>query len=141
MKKIREFFLWFTTITTGILLICAIQFSLQPGAALPQNMLWHVLLSGGCTAAATTLLLPHDDCSKTRFILGIIVHFLVLCVIMVFFGTRFRWISFTVEGVLGMVFCVAFVYGFTVICTIISHKREAEEFNAALQKKYHRKDA
>lgn len=141
MKKLREFFLWFTTITTGILLICAIQFSLQPDGMVQGNMLWHILLSGGCTAAATTLLLPPEDCGKTRFILGIIVHFLVLCVIMVFFGTRFRWITFTVEGVLGMAFCVAFVYGFSVISTVISHKREAEEFNAALQKKYPRKNA
>ncbi len=136
MKKVREFIFMFAVITTGIILICAIQFSLQNDGILNDNILWHILLAGALTAGATTLLLPSEECSKCRFILGIIVHFIVLCVIMVFVGVRFAWIPLCLEGVLGMVFCVAFVYAFTMIVTLISFQKEAKHVNQALQKKY-----
>ena len=140
MKKIREFLLWFTNITTGTLLICAIQFYLQGGGTMSGNILGHILLTGMLTAAATTLLLPSEECGKGRFILSIVVHFIVLCVIMVYFGSRFGWISLSLEGVLGMIFCVAFVYIFTVSVTVIGHKKEVEQFNRALNEKYNHED-
>ena len=92
MNKIRTFIHYFITITTGILLITAISFT--TGSDTPTTAtLWQILLSAGLSALATTILFPDENASKRRIHIGLTLHFISLCTIMILCGRWFGWIS------------------------------------------------
>lgn len=135
MKKLREFVHYFITITTGILTICAISYSSQaqtPTAA----TLWHILLSAGLGALSTVVFFPDEDASKLRINIGLILHFISLCIIMIFCGRRFGWIESGFLPALAMVGYVVIVYAFTASVTYLISRREAKLLNQQLKKKF-----
>ena len=139
MNKIRDFAQNFITITTGILLIGAIGFtaaSEEPTTA----TLWQILLAAGLTALATTFFYPEENASKKRICIGVTLHFISLCVIMIFCGRWFGWISPGFLPALGMVVDVLLVYAFTYGITYLISKKEATLMNAQLKKKFAQDD-
>lgn len=136
MKFIKEFMTFFVNITTGILIVCALNFAISDSAAIPRNTLWQILLAGGVTALLTTIVYRREISSTKQFLLLVAVHYTLLCVIMILFGVWFGWMSLNFAGILMMMVSVAVVYGFTFFCRYLLAKKEADYFNKALQDKY-----
>ena len=135
MNKIRTFIHYFITITTGILLIAAISFT--TGSDTPTTAtLWQILLSAGLSALATTILFPDENASKRRIHIGLTLHFISLCTIMILCGRWFGWISSGFLPALAMVGYVLLVYVFTASTTYLISKKEVALMNAQLQKKF-----
>lgn len=140
MDKIRRFIQCFVTVTTGIVAIGAITYSLQPTEP-TSDTLWQILLSGALCALSTTLFFPSEFASKARIRAGIGLHFISLCAIMVCCGRWFGWVGPTVLEAAIMVGYVVLVYAFTTGITYLLSKRQADEINRHLREKYHTQDA
>ena len=135
MNKIRTFIHYFITITTGILLITAVSFTI--GSDTPTTAtLWQILLSAGLSALATTILFPDENASKRRIHIGLTLHFISLCTIMILCGRWFGWISSGFLPALAMVGYVLLVYVFTASTTYLISKKEVALMNAQLQRKF-----
>lgn len=136
MKKLRNFIECFVCVTTGIVLICAFVYSSQPDA-LTGDTMWQILLSAALCALSTTLFFPYEPSGKLRFWLGIGLHFVSLCVIMIVCGRWFGWVGPSVwDGVI-MVGHVMLVYGFTTGVSCLLEVKQAADMDRQLQEKYH----
>ena len=136
MNKIRQFIECFVTITTGILIIAAFVYPSQPEALTPLT-LRQILLSAALCSLATVLFIPGENAGKIRIWIGIGLHFISLCAIMILCGRWFGWISPEFWPAFHMVMYVILVYGFTTGITYIMEKHQASELNDQLQQKYH----
>lgn len=140
MNKIRTFVHYFITITTGILLIAAISFTIESEAPTTATM-WQILLAAGLTALSTTIFFPDENASRRRIYIGVALHFISLCVIMIYCGRWFGWISSGFLPALAMVGYVLLVYVFTAGITHLISKREVAQMNAQLRKKFSHADS
>lgn len=139
MKKIRQFIECFMTVSTGILILAAFIYPSQPEALTPLT-LRQILLSAALCSASTVLFFPDENAGKLRIRVGISLHFLSLCAIMILCARWFRWIGPDFRGAATMVLYVVIIYAFTTGTTYILEKRQANELNDQLQKKYHSQD-
>ena len=140
MRFLKEFCRFFVQITTGILIICAINYSVWGSGELPANILWQIVLSGAVTAVITEIVmsLPEPE-TKKRFVLYTALHYVVLCIVMSVIGMLFDWVSKTVLGVLLMCLSVAAVYAFTMAVTYFTSKRDADDLTKLIRSKYRKK--
>ena len=138
MSFIKSFIKFFVYITTGILLVAGIAcvFMTDSDFALPKTMLLDVVLSGAVTSLVTAAVYHKEPETKRGFIILTIVHYLALCVVMVFIGVSFKWIDFTVLDVAVMMIYVAVVYAFTFFSRMFTDRKEADSINKALRNKY-----
>ncbi|MGN0669926.1 MAG: DUF3021 domain-containing protein [Oscillospiraceae bacterium] len=138
MKLLKEFVTYFVYITTGILLVSGtvIAFCSGEGYVLPKTILLDVALAGGVTALVTTLIYRREPATRTEFVILTIVHYIVLCGVMVFMGTMFGWIDWEILDIIIMCGYVAIVYLFTFFSRMFTAKRDADELNKALKSKY-----
>lgn len=132
MKLMSEVFKWFLYITTGILIVTAIMFSLVGEETIPVNTLWKILLIGILTTGVTVCFRPWRDWRYAGFAL----HYIALCVVMVVCGCMFGWINFNMSGVLCMMVDVAAVYLIAFVAYCLVDKKQAEEINKRLREKY-----
>ena len=132
MKLMSEVFKWFLYITTGILIVTAIMFSLVGEETIPVNTLWKILLTGILTTGVTVCFRPWRDWRYAGFAL----HYIALCVVMVVCGCMFGWINFNMSGVLCMMVDVAAVYLIAFVAYCLVDKKQAEEINKRLREKY-----
>lgn len=135
MKKIQCFVKSFVCITTGILILSALSFTDHPEGLTP-NTLWHILLSAGLCSLATAVFYPDENASRTRIWVGISLHFVSLCAIMIPCGRWFGWIGPGFWDAAIMVLDVVLIYGFTVGSTYIMDKRQCAMLNEQLKEKY-----
>lgn len=136
MKKIRAFIECFLACTTGILVIAAFAYRPTPEALTPDT-LWQILLCAALCALVTALLFPDEHAGKVRIWVGLVLHFVSLCVIMIVSGRMFGWVGPSFRDAAGMVFYVILVYGFTTGVTYLIDVRQAAELDRQLQEKYH----
>lgn len=136
MSVLKKFVKWFLYITTGILIVTCIIFALYDADALPKNTLWHILLSGFLTTGVTVLFCPEETGSKWRTSVGVILHYISLCVVMVVCGNWFGWIRFDLPGIALMFGAVAVVYLISFITYYIVDMKQAEAINQRLKEKY-----
>lgn len=135
MKKLYDIIKWFLYITTGILLICALNMTVQGDVDIPAVTLWQILLSGLFTAAVTAFFHPEEE-RKLPAALNIFLHFLTLCGIMLLCGRWFGWIKFDLPGIVMMVLSVAGVYLLSFLAYYIIDVRQAELINRKLRERY-----
>lgn len=134
IKIFTEFVKYFMNITTGILIICAVNsFGTE---MLSGKVLWQILIAGAGTALLTTIIYNKEVSTTKGFVLMTAVHYILLCVIMIIIGITFDWMSFNLSGIIMMVISVALVYVFTFFGRYIIDKKEADSFNKALKNKY-----
>ena len=134
MSKFQVFVQCFVTVATGILVVAAVTYSLTP--ATPTDItLWQILLSAGLCALATAVFFPSENAGKLRTFIGLGLHFVSLCVIMVCCGRWFGWVEGFVESAI-MVGNVVLVYGFTTGIGYLLSKQQTDEMNRRLRKKY-----
>lgn len=140
MRKIRIFMECFLAVTTGIVLIAAFAYSGHPEALTPDTM-WQILLSAALCALSTTLFFPDEYHGKVRFWLGIGLHFVSLCAIMIVCGRWFGWVGPSVWDAAVMVIYVVIVYAFTTGVTCLLEVKQAADMDRQLQEKYHSEKA
>lgn len=139
MKFFTEFLKYFVIITTGVLLMCAVNvsFSETGGTTLSLGVtLWQILGAGAVTALVTVLVFKRECSTKKQFIAMGVIHYILICVIMITLGVLFGWMDLNIGGIMMMTVSVALVYLFTYAVSYISAKHQADEFNRALNEKY-----
>lgn len=138
LKKFAEWFVeWFVFIATGILIICAINFSVfSEGGDIPKATLAQILLSALLTAAVTAVFFMIEPLKKSSMMLCFLLHFASITGIMILCGRCFGWIDLEAFGVAEMTVSVAGVYGFVMIIYYILDKHRAEQMNRRLREKY-----
>ena len=137
MKLIRSFLSWFVSITTGILIISAINCSFS-AETLSASILWRILFCGFCTTLVTLFFLfLYERAEKKGQVFAIFFfHYLCLCIVMIYFGSRFGWIPATLPGACMMMLDVAGVYFLACLFHFGASKKEAKELNERLWHKY-----
>lgn len=139
MKFFTEFLKYFVIITTGVLLVCAINISLSETGRESLSLavtLWQILGAGAVTAFVTALVYRRECTTTKQFIVTMTIHYLMICVIMIALGVSFDWMTLNIGGIIMMAVSVALVYLFTYTVRYISDKHQADEFNRALNEKY-----
>jgi len=136
MKRFHDFIKWFLYITTGILIVCAVNYSFYRADTIPQNTLWQILLSGFVTALVTTVIMGKEITKKTEFLIRVSIHYLVLCAVMILLGHSFGWLNYDLPGILMMMVSVAVVYLLNFAVYYVIDSRQADEINRTLREKY-----
>lgn len=138
MKYISEFIKYFCFITTGILIISGI--TVVNYDEIPPEICLQIVLSGAITALVSTIFLTGEPKSKKDMLLRMGLHYVSLCVIMVIIGIKFKWIPQSITGIIFMILSVGVVYVFVTLSYVFTSRKEVNEMNKALIKKYHNKD-
>lgn len=139
MRFITDLVKYFVYITTGIVFVFIARLLIEGGSGISTQTLIRIPCAGFVTALVTVIICSSEALTKKVFYIRIAVHYLLLCVIMVIFGTAFEWINFDLAGVMTMVISTAAIYVFTFVGGYLSSKSEAEKFNKALKDKRDRK--
>lgn len=127
---------WFLYITTGVLIVTAIIFTLIGMETIPTDTLWKVLLSGFLTTVVTMLFYPKEEGAKKTILISYILHYIMLCIVMIICGSWFGWIIFGLQGILLMAGAVAVVYLISFSAYMIVDRKQADEINKRLKEKY-----
>ena len=140
MRKLTRFFKWFFYITTCVVLICAANVQISGGNTIPAKMLWQILLSGFVTSLVTMVFLPDIKDNWRLGVLKYVAHFVSLCVVMILCGCWFGWMDFNPSGIVMMVLSVAIVYFLVFLAAYLLDRKQADEINQKLKKKYRDKE-
>ena len=135
MKFITELLKYFVYITTGILLVFIVIMLLGGYESIRTQTLMQIPLAAFVTALVTVIIYSKETMMKKEFNIRMAVHYLLLCVIMVIFGTAFGWVNLDIAGVITIVISTAAIYAFTFAGAYLSSKNEAEKLNKALKSK------
>lgn len=135
MKFITELLKYFVYITTGILFVFITIMLLGGYESISIRELMQIPLAAFVTALVTAVIYSKETMMKKEFNIRMAVHYILLCVIMVIFGTAFGWVSFDLAGVMTIVISTAAIYAFTFAGAYLSSKSEAEKLNKALKSK------
>ena len=138
MKYISEFIKYFCFITTGILIISGI--TVVNHDEIPPEICLQIVLAGAITALVSTIFLTGEPKSKKDMFLRMGLHYVSLCVIMVIIGIKFNWIPKSIKGLIFMIVSVGVVYIFVTLSYVFTSRKEVNEMNKALIKKYHNED-
>lgn len=136
MKKVFEFIRWFFYITTCVLFVCAANVQISGTKVVSTIMLWEILLTGLITSIVTVLLRPGEWDSVRISIIKIIVHYLVLCGVMIVCGCWFDWMALNAQGIVMMMISVAVVYLLVYSAGYLLDRKQADEINQRLKGKY-----
>lgn len=140
-NKLCEFMDWFVVITTGVLIVCSINFTLFGGDDIPKTTLWGILLSGFITTAVTIFFWDMRAARvRAAMIITMLLHYICLCGVMILFGPMFGWMTLRVPDICMMCLSVAAVYIFSFSIDYMQGKRQADEMNQKLKEKYSEED-
>ena len=123
-------------ITTAIIVICALTVTLSGNDTLPSNTLLRIVISGAVTAVITAIIYSREVNTSKGFITLMAVHYVILCVVMIFIGVMFGWMKLSIPGIITMLISVALVYLITFSSRYLLDKKQAELFNKTLKNKY-----
>lgn len=135
MKFITDLIRYFVYITTGIIFVFIAILLLKGYSGISTESLIRIPCAALVTALVTVIIYSRETMTKKEFYVRMAIHYLLLCVIMVFFGIAFGWIDLSLAGVMTMIIATAAVYAFTFAGVYLSSKSEAEELNRALKNK------
>ncbi|MDE6387557.1 MAG: DUF3021 domain-containing protein [Lachnospiraceae bacterium] len=136
MRWFGNFVKWFLYITTGILIVCGINYKLAGIEMITVNIFWMILFSGFVTTLATVLLLPKEKDGRIKSYIKFALHYIALCVIMIPLGVWFDWIKFNLTGIVTMMIDVGGVCLSSMFVYYIIDCKQADEINRMLKKKY-----
>lgn len=140
MKFITDLIRYFVYITTGILFVFITILLLNGSSGISLQMLIEIPCTSLATALVTVLIISKETIMKREFYIRMAVHYLLLCLTVIFLGTTFGWIEFNISGVITIVISTAMVYAFTFAGTYLSSKSDAKKLNKALQSKREQKN-
>lgn len=134
---IRVFIKWYSYITTGILIVTAVNFAISSEGPIPEYTLWKVLLSGLLTTIVTMLFyrLGEPD-SIIKMWCRILLHYLSLSAVMILCGYWFGWLDLNVAGIAMMLVSVGGVYFLAFSAHYIVDLKQTKKLNEKLKEKY-----
>ena len=135
MKFITELLKYFVYITTGILFVFITMLLIEGGDSISIQKLIQIPCAALVTALVTVIIYSKEAVMKKEFYIRIAVHYILLCVIMIIFGTAFGWVNLNLAGIMTIVISTAAIYAFTFAGAYLSSKSEAEKLNKALKNK------
>lgn len=134
-ERIKMLFMQFLMITTGIVGVMSLEGIFYHLLGDTFYIQWYQLISILLAAVLCTVpslfLTGFENWPKTKFVVQLSIHCLVLYAIVAGIGYLFKWYS-TLSGFLCVTIGYFLVYVFVWIATIWLSKREANEINAAL---------
>lgn len=136
MRTLSNFVKWFLYITTGIMIVCGINYTLAGIETVTVDVFWKILFCGFATTLVTVLLLPREEDGKIKSYIKFALHYITLCIVMIPVGVWFGWISFQPGGIIIMMADVGGVYFAACLAYYIIDCRQAEEINKGLREKY-----
>lgn len=136
MEILRNFIKWFLYITMSIFLVVTLTFERNFEDTIPADTLWHILISGFLTTAVTVLIALRECKSRWTSLLKYILHYIALCVVMIFCANWFGWYSLNLSGILSMSLSVAIVYALAFGVYCLTDLKQAKDINKLLQEKY-----
>jgi hypothetical protein len=135
MKYIKSYISYFTAIATAILVIVTIDAAISSYESVSKYLSLEILGASALTALITTIILCREIKTRKQFLISFLVHFLLLCGVMISLGLLFGWIDASFGSILGMILYVAFVYVIVFAINYILAQKEADELNEALEKR------
>lgn len=135
MKFITDLIRYFVYITTGILFVFITMLLIEGGDSISIQKLIQIPCAALVTALVTVIIYSKEAVMKKEFYIRIAIHYILLCVIMVIFGTAFGWVNLNLAGIMTIVISTAAIYVFTFTGAYLSSKSEAEKLNKALKSK------
>lgn len=135
MKFFKSFLSFFCTITTAIVFVININFLSVDHPDVSKYLMLQILAAGFVTALATTIFFAVMEKVGKYLILGILIHYVALCAIMVWLSVMFGWYDFCLASVIDMAVSVAIVYIIVYIISYILMKKEADDMNRALRER------
>lgn len=135
LRFIKCFITFFTTITTAILMVVAVNVAISWGDALVAETLLHILISGALTGLVTALLFFKEFKNTKDFLIRSAIHYLCMCAIMITIGYWFGWLELEIGNILGMILSVTVVYAITWVVDYFLAKKEADDLNRALEER------
>ena len=136
MRMFSNFVKWFLYITTGILVICGINYKLAGVETVTVDIFRKILFCGLVTTLATVLLLPKEEDGRTKSCIKFALHYVVLCTIMIPLGVRFGWIELHLTGIVTMMIDVGGVYLLSLGAHYFIDCKQADEINRMLKERY-----
>lgn len=135
MKKLSDFIKWYLYITISILLVVAIIFEFYYEDTIPADTLWQILISGFLTTAATVFIAFRECNRKSTSILKYLLHYVVLCIIMITLGNCFGWLTSGFSAIM-MAAAVATVYLLAFGIYYLIDLKQAKEISHKLKEMY-----
>lgn len=135
MKFITDLIKYFVYITTGIVFVFIVMLLIEGGSGISIQTLIRIPCAALITALVTVIIYSKEGVTKREFYVRIAIHYILLCVIMVIFGTAFGWVNLNFGGVMIIIISTAAIYAFTFAGAYLSSKSEAEKLNKALKNK------
>ncbi len=135
MKFIKSFLSFFCTITTAIVFVMQLNLLTAEDPVISASVFWQILFSGFITAVVTVLGYSFNYRTKVQAVIATILHYIVLCAVMIGLGVWFDWLEFNADGVISMSISVAIVYALVFVISYIQMKKEADELNQALRER------
>ncbi len=136
MRTFSNFVKWFLYITTGILVICGINYKMAGATIVTVDIFWMILFCGFVTTLATMLLLPKEEDGRTKSCIKFALHYVVLCTIMIPLGVWFGWIELQLTGIVTMLIDVGGVYLLSLGAHYLIDCKQADEINRMLKERY-----
>ncbi len=136
MRMFSNFVKWFLYITTGILVICGINYKLAGVETVTVDIFRKILFCGVVTTLATVLLLPKEEDGRTKSCIKFALHYVVLCTIMIPLGVWFGWIELHLTGIVTMMIDVGGVYLLSLGAHYFIDCKQADEINRMLKERY-----
>lgn len=136
MRTFSNFVKWFLYITTGILVICGINYKMAGVTTVTADIFWMILFCGFVTTLATMLLLPKEEDGRTKSCIKFALHYVILCTIMIPLGVWFGWIEFRLPGIVMMAIDVGGVYLLALGAHYLIDCKQADEINRMLKERY-----
>ncbi len=137
MKK-RLMFLWntFCIISACVLIVTALFTTiLFPTDSISPNVLWQmVFVSFLCTAS--TLLYPWEHkLKKTEFFIRVAIHYILINVIVLGFGSRFHWYQPAhFKSTLYMLIAIAVIFAIVSLISWSLSAKDAKKMNERLER-------
>lgn len=121
MRRLSDFIKWYTYITISILIVCAVVFTIYNTKSIPLVTVLSVLKE-----------------ENRRWLLAVrhVLHYVLLCIIMIICGNFFGWMSLNFQGIAMMVGAVAVVYLLAFGAYCVTDLKQANEINQKLKEKY-----
>ncbi len=134
MRFVKDFIESFTTITTAIVIVCALTIWLGD-SGIPNTFLRDLLIASAVTSLVTTLIMGHEYQTWRTYLIATCIHFAVMSVIMIVCGIQFGWIPADIQGAIMMIVEVAIVYVLVVVFLYVLDKKDADTMNQALKER------
>lgn len=134
MKRVKELFLTFALVTTGVLLAAAIFMTIfWQGEKVTGAILWQIL-SVAALCSLGNFIWPEREVSKKEWIVREFIHYFYVCVVVLGCGSRFEWFYWSnPRMVLLMLLAILMIFVVVMFVMMQMDKKTERQLNERLE--------